>query len=401
MRTVEEVLAELRELAAKAAAGQNVTKRRQEVEAELAEHGIRIGQKQQEEQRAPSRYVGPNADSDLARRLSAGEQGDRRIAHPGPGGSTPGSAVNVLLDVRAAKAGEPAANARLAAASKGMEGGAYLVKPDVIPGYVEVVAANTPIRGLATVHDDINGREVWMVVEGDDDLVTEHVPEGGAKPYSEADVLQKVSVIHKAAGVTSLPDELIEDSGGQANEIIADKFGRSIGKTLDVALLDGTGVGQPLGLLRHTGITHTPVAGQTAMEIYVSIVRAVYRVSIRFPGKALSVVLHPQVLERFDLALDANDNFQFSEGLAGKLQDKARVVEDANLPVAVDGAVPIVVGAFKYLHYFARKGLVVEESQAVGFTDDETFFRAVERYGVAVSRPSAFEVVDGADLTLA
>ena len=58
------------------------------------------------------------------------------------------------------------------------------------------------------------------------------------------------------------------------------------------------------------------------MEIYASIVRAVYRVASGFPGKALSVVLHPQVLERFDLALDTTGQFQFPEGLQGKLQGR-------------------------------------------------------------------------------
>ena len=40
----------------------------------------------------------------------------------------------------------------------------------------------------------------------------------------------------------------------------------------------------------------------------------------------------------------------------------------------------------------------MEQSNGPGFVSDETTFRAVERYGAAVVKPSSFEVIDGLSL---
>jgi HK97 family phage major capsid protein len=401
MRTVEEVLKDLRGLMAQAKAGQDVTAERQRLEGELGTHGIRVaGGTPAPAHPGGSRFATRQVPS--AEQVAAGLRDGSMQAANKSGQRGTVSPVSLLLDIQSAKAGDPGAHRRLEAlsrpTSKDITGGGYLIADEVIPGYLEARDSAGPIRKLATEHD-VKGRTVRMLLEGDDLLVTEHVPEGGTKPDSDAEVIQTVSTVHKAAGVTSLPDELVEDSGGYAEQMISGNFGRSIGKTVDVALLDGTGVGQPLGILRTPDVDATAVAGQTAMDIYTAIVQATYRLTGRYYDN-LAVALHPQVLERFDLALDANDNFLFPDGLQGKLGSKARVVEAPNLPVAVGGAVPIIVGAFKVgLHVFSRKGLVIEQSQDAGFVEDTTWFRAVERYGAAVAKPSAFEVLTGTDIT--
>ena len=168
---------------------------------------------------------------------------------------------------------------------------------------------------------------------------------------------------------------------------------------MDLALLSGTGTGQPLGILAHPDVDHVTVEGQSAMEVYASIIQRLTVLKGRLLT-GLTVVIHPDVGERFDLATLSDGSFMFPDGLAGKLVGKATVIEDSNLPVAVGGEVPIIVGVFKRgLHFFNRKALVVEQSNAPGFVSDETTFRAVERYGAAVAKPSAFEVIDGTDLT--
>jgi HK97 family phage major capsid protein len=406
MRTVEEILADLRALAAKAATGHNVSTERAGLERELAQHGIRVqqdtGQKQQPVpgtggSRFRDRPQATHAEILAGQQQPTGREGERIGV----------SGVDILQAIKGAKAGDPAAHAQLAAISrfpsieeKALTGGAYLVQEEQIPGYVEALAAANPLRALAT-ENDVTGREVKLIIEGDDLLVTEHVAEGATKPSSDATIILTTSTIFKAAGVTDLPDELIEDTDGEAANLLAANFARSIGRTVDMALSNGTGTGEPLGILRHPDVDHVTISGQQAMLVYQSIIRRLTVLNGRLQSN-ISVVVHPNVSERFDLALNANGDFLFPDGLRGKLTGKATLVEDANLPIGTGNTVPIIVGAFKRgLHVFNRKAIVIEQSTGPGFSSDETTFRAVERYGAAIVKPSSFEVIDGLDLDYA
>jgi HK97 family phage major capsid protein len=397
-KTMEELIGGLRALAQRAATGYDVSAERVAYEAELKKRGIHV----ERSQRGGSRFAGQNPTrEDLAQRLRDGEA----QAENKSGGTGVIKAVDLLVAVKGAKAGDLAAQQLLASVARpfrseeerSITGGALLIPDGAIPGYIAELAAANPIRALATEHD-VKGRQVRLLIEGDDILVTEHVAEGATKPSSDASVIQTVSTIFKAAGVTDLADELIEDSGGTAEDMIAGNFARSIGRTVDVALLDGTGTGQPLGILRQPDVDHVTNADSSAMGVYSAIIRRITALKGRLLT-GLTVVVHPTLAERFDLAVNGNDEFIFPDGLAGKLVGKATVVEDANLPV-VAGKVPIIVGSFKRgLHLFSRKALTIEKSEGPGFEDDVTTFRAVERYGAAVVKPSSFEVVDGTDLT--
>lgn len=439
MRTLEEVIAELAALANRWRAGEDVAEQKAVLERELAHltgaPDLPAGPNNwrpaldamnqvvdaARSTRAPSRYIGPNGTADAASHLASGGGFDREgnpvqasgpvlgggaiIAQPSrlQGGAPDArKTVEIFYDVRDARAGDPRAQQRLAAMSKGMVGGAFLVPQELIGGYVPVRDAANPLRALCTSFTITRGREVRVILEGDGDLTVETVPEGGTKPYSEAAVEQVISTIFKAAGWTDLPDELIEDSGGVAEEIVRAKYARAMGIKVDTDLLTGTGTGQPLGVLADTRIAHTTIdatTGQQPIALYTQIVKAINRVSQRLYSPR--VVLNPQVLERFDLDLDDNGNFRFPGGLAGKLLDKnVSVAVDPNVPVDANNMTSIIVGDWKAgVYFFDRKAVAIDvDRSGDAFIEDMTRYRCVERYGAAVVKPSALEVLDGVDL---
>ncbi len=90
----------------------------------------------------------------------------------------------------------------------------------------------------------------------------------------------------------------------------------------------------------------------------------------------------------------------FEGGLAGVLRGSGiDVVVDANIPTNLGGGTNqtiMILGAFREgAYFFSRSALVVEASRDAGWVTDETVFRGVERYGFAVVRPSAFELLTG------
>ena len=424
---VQELLAELRSLIGQAAKGTDISARRKQIETELKGHGIVVqpstaepsAQQRQEavdmvrrEMRSGSRYVGQGADAAYVRELAAGRlpsaAGAQYAARSGDATSAR-SGLAVVKDLKAATMGDGQARQRLASQTtpfksdeeKAIVGGAFLVPMEQIVGYLDALAPVNPIRALAAQHDVATGRKVLLTVEDDTPLVTEHTPEAGQKPASDLAVTQIEADVHKVAGITDVSDELLADSQGQVEDMIARSFATSIGTTIDVALLNGTGIGQPLGILRHPAVNHTALgSNQEAMALFVAIMTALSKLTGRYLT-GLSVVVHPSMLLRFDTDLDGNGNLRFPDGLRGILGSKgASVTVDPNLPVAVDGTCPIVVGAFQRgLHFCSRSAVALDQSNAPGFQTDETTFRAVERYAAVVAKASCFEVIDGTDLT--
>jgi HK97 family phage major capsid protein len=201
-----------------------------------------------------------------------------------------------------------------------------------------------------------------------------------------------------AAGVTTVPDELLSDSNGLAAEIVARSFGTAIGRKIDATLLDGDGVGKPVGVLQAAGVNHVGVTSQGAEGLFDAIAGAISRLRAKF-FEPTAVVMRPEIMLRFTIARTAGDgHFLFGEGLADRLG--VTVVFDSNLPVDGTGLTSIIVAEWaSALYFFSRGGLVIESSEAPAFVSDETTFRAYERHGAAVVKPDAIEVLDDVDVS--
>lgn len=252
------------------------------------------------------------------------------------------------------------------------------------------------MRGLCSEHN-VTGCEVRLILEGDGELTVESVPEGGTKPYSEAAVEQTVTTIHKAAGWTDLPDELVEDAGGVAEEIVASKFGRAVGRKIDVDLPDGTGrasrsacCATPTSRTRPSLRTRRWPCTATSWERWGGSPSGCTRTCRWCCG-----------LRRWRLRPRAQHwHFLFPEGLAGKLSGMARVVPEANVPLAVGNLSPVRAGDFRQVLFFSCKSKAIDVNNGgEAFVGDVTGYRCVERYGTTIAKAEAFEVVDGVDLS--
>ena len=113
-----------------------------------------------------------------------------------------------------------------------------------------------------------------------------------------------------------------------------------------------------------------------------------------------ALVVHPRDFVKFGLATDTVGRYVFERGLTGQLEGSGiTVVADANVPTNLGAGTNesiMILGAFAAgAYFFSRTPLVVEASRDAGWVTDETVFRGVERYGFAVVRPSAFELLTG------
>jgi HK97 family phage major capsid protein len=345
--------------------------------------------------RTPSRFVGQAADPSYVRQLA----NDRRetLRTVSEHGTTGEVGAAFLTDLRAWGRGDSDAFQRLAREAKSITGGELLVPVELLGGYLPAVRAAAPMRFLGSRHE-VSGREIHTIRELDS-VVAAWTAEGMTKPLSDAALDEVVSLIFKAAALVAIPDELNADSGHVAQEVVARGMGTAIGQKIDVALLDGTGIGQPLGVLRNPDVAHTGVTDSDPGPLFDAIVAAIGRVRSRF-REPTAVVMRPELLARFAIArTTGSGEFLLPNGLEQHLG--VSVVVDGNVPVAAGppATAPILIGEWpRALHTFSNGGLVLEASQHAGWESDETYVRGYERIGAAVLDPDAVEILDDVEV---
>lgn len=364
--------------------------------------------------RSGSRYVGDGADPALVRHLAAGGayEIDRRTLRErmtkgehvrteslprGFGGSRDGA--EFIREVAAVARGDVRAFDRLSKAwLEGTPGaGGFLVDPTILPGYLEAARAGAPLEDRVSSFA-VDSDEVWITLEGNTVTVT-HVAEGATKPDTTGTVTQKVSTVFKLAGTSHVSDELMADSNGAAERLVASQFAKQIALGLDSAIISGTGTGQPTGIRNAAGVNAQAVDGQTGQALYESVLKAISRIEQRFEPVD-TVVVHPREVVKFAVATaSGTGDYLWPNGIQSALPQGVTLVADANVPSnlgAGTNETVIIVGGFRRAAaIFNRQPLTVEASRDAGFVTDETVFRAVRRYGFAVLVPGALEILTG------
>lgn len=79
------------------------------------------------------------------------------------------------------------------------------------------------------------------------------IEEGGALQFSDAHFSQILLDAHKLHVAIKVTEELLYDSAFNLENYIIDEFGKALSNAEEDAFLNGTGVGQPLGLFAATG----------------------------------------------------------------------------------------------------------------------------------------------------
>jgi HK97 family phage major capsid protein len=204
-----------------------------------------------------SLYLGPGASEDEARKAARRRGIDTTHWRVEPRTSTTGGGLAFLRDVRAARLGDPSAFRRVSGAKGWVEGsdsaGGFLVPAQQLPGYLPARRAASPLRERCA-HFDVQSNEIWIVTEGNS-VTVQHVAEAATKPDSTGTVAQKVSTVFKVAGTSHVSDELLDDSDGNAAEIVTRQFAGAIGRAIDTAIISGTGTGEPTGIRNAAGVT--------------------------------------------------------------------------------------------------------------------------------------------------
>jgi HK97 family phage major capsid protein len=410
MRTVEEVLKDLRALSDRARAGENVSADRVRLEVEAAEHGIHV-------RNAPpaqrSRHLGPNADVEAIAKALA----ERGVTSE---------------QVRALRTVDPAGKSSLtlagtmtkALAEATPSAGGVLVPAEVSNELVTLIRARVAVMrlGPTIVHVE-KELDLPYVSTGS---AAYYVAENARIPVSEPTfaLVPKLKPIELAA-LVPVSNRLLRDA--QTNPTLEEALRGDMADALsgrqDLAFLQGVGGGtEPLGIRNHTGLTDAPDLGPDGGQpTLAQLKRFVHNVRARnAPFTRPGWIFAPAFLAYLDTLTDADGRPLLDSGLlsydatggGGRLLGYP-FVTTSRIPTTLevgdsDDCTYVVFGSDWQEAWVGQNlDLTLEASTTATYSPDggtthisayqsrQTVFRALSAHDFALRRPEYFSVWEG------
>lgn len=338
-----------------------------------------------------------------------------------------GSEYSFFDDVRNAAKGIPAIRDRLVEAAEanggdvkamveGTDGsGGYLVPPETAAAIAELRVASAPLRGIIpsvqVSGDNLNiTRQTAGVTAGWADELAE-------KASADMTFATVAVSVFTAAGLAVTSNQLLADARPSIDQLIISDLAKRIGILEEIAFINGSGTGQPRGILNTASIGDVDYTdgSPTVSELLPKILEAVTTVQTNGLTDPTHIVMHPAIWNKIiatpaaqgDYVLGATDARPRRAGdpLPAKSLFGYPVVTTFNVPQNLGpgtNQTAIIVGNFNDALILDRQGFTVDDSSHVYFTSNQTVFRGESRVGFTAGRyPSAFCTVTDTGLITA
>lgn len=145
------------------------------------------------------------------------------------------------------------------------------------------------------------------------------IEEGGALTFGDATFSQILLDAHKLHVAIKVTEELLYDNAFGLENYIIQQFGKALANAEEDAFLNGTGVGQPLGLFAETGggtaaVSSSALTGDDVINLVYSLKRP-YR-------KKASFIMNDQVIATIRTIKDNNGAYMWQPALTAGEPDK-------------------------------------------------------------------------------
>jgi HK97 family phage major capsid protein len=294
--------------------------------------------------------------------------------------------------------------------------GGYLVRPVIERQLVEARELDNVLRPLCSkLNITTNSLQLDQLGIA---TTAGWVAELAQKPETTSMSLASITAsIFAAAGLVTVSNQLLADSNPAIDQLVLSDLRKRLVALEETAFINGTGSGQPLGILNTPGISATALTGTTAQNLVDAILDSIAQVQTDH-GNPTAILMHPRTWTFILKAKDTNGAWLLSPSATDLRApfDNPRTVYTGpqkslwGIPVVTSNRVPVnlgagtnesrvIVGDFSEALILDRQGITVDESSHVFFTTNQTVFRAEERVGFTAARtPLAFNVVGGAGL---
>ncbi len=177
------------------------------------------------------------------------------------------------------------------------------------------------------------------------------IEEGGQLSFGDATFDQIIMDAHKLHVAIKVTEELLYDAAFPLEDYILKQFGKALANAEEEAFLNGTGVGQPLGLLAETGGAEVGVTTASATTITADeVINLVY--SLKRPyRKNAKFMMNDQTIALLRKLKDGNQAFIWQPSTQSGEPDRLfgyEVLTSPNFPTVAAGKPAIAFGDFSY-----------------------------------------------------
>ena len=214
------------------------------------------------------------------------------------------------------------------------------------------------------------------------------IEEGGALQFSDATFSQILLDAHKLHVAIKVTEELLYDNAFRLENYIIEQFGKALANAEEDAFLNGTGVGQPLGLFAATGggtvaDTVTTLTADDIMKLVYALKRP-YRKNAKF-------ILNDQTIATIRTFKDNNGAYMWQPALTHGEPDRLLGYEVHTSPFAPVDA--IAFGDYSYYNIGDRGTRSFKQLNELFAGNGMIGFVAKERVDGKLILPEAVQIL--------
>ena len=226
--------------------------------------------------------------------------------------------------------------------------GGYLVPDEYDKRLIDILTEENVMRTLGTNITTSGEHKINIAATKP---AAAWIEEGGTLTFGDATFDQIILDAHKLHVAIKVTEELLYDNAFNLENYILTQFGKALSNAEEDAFINGTGIGQPLGILAETGGAQVGVTSASSTKVTADeIINLVY--SLKRPYRKNAVFLANDVcVAELRKLKDNNGQYLWQPSLQAGEPDRVlgyKVYTSPYFPVPTAGGTAVAFGDFSY-----------------------------------------------------
>ena len=249
--------------------------------------------------------------------------------------------------------------------------GGYLVPDEYDKRLIDILTEENVMRTLGTNITTSGEHKINIAATKP---AAAWIEEGGTLTFGDATFDQIILDAHKLHVAIKVTEELLYDNAFNLENYILTQFGKALSNAEEDAFINGTGVGQPLGILAETGGAQVGVTSASSTKVTADeIINLVY--SLKRPYRKNAVFLANDVcVAELRKLKDNNGQYLWQPSLQAGEPDRVlgyKIYTSPYFPVPTAGGTAVAFGDFSYYNIGDRGTRSFAELKELGFVAKE------------------------------
>ena len=271
--------------------------------------------------------------------------------------------------------------------------GGYLVPDEYDKRLIDILTEENVMRTLGTNITTSGEHKINIAATKP---AAAWIEEGGTLTFGDATFDQIILDAHKLHVAIKVTEELLYDNAFNLENYILTQFGKALSNAEEDAFINGTGIGQPLGILAETGGAQVVVTSASSTKVTGDeIINLVY--SLKRPYRKNAVFLANDVcVAELRKLKDNNGQYLWQPSLQAGEPDRVlgyKVYTSPYFPVPTAGGTAVAFGDFSYYNIGDRGTRSFAELKELFAGNGMIGFVAKERVDGKLVLPEAIKLL--------